>query len=264
MKITRSGLAVALLTAFLFTGCESKQAKAPAPSQADLEANLSGDQKMMAFSLSGFEKTGKKKWEVQGKSADIVSEVVNLTDVVAKAYGDQTDMTLTADKGSFNRATNDAHFESNVVVSGTNGTEMKTDALDWKNSDQKVTTDKPVVMKSDAKGKGSAELATKTPTTITCDGPMEIDYGKSYAVFNKNVKVDDDRGQLFCDMATAYYDTKTKQVSRIVAKGNVKIMREGSWTYSDEATYLAPEQKVILTGSPKVMIYPDQKKAAQK
>ena len=262
MKISRSRLAVALLVAFLFTGCEGKQAKAPAPSEE--EANISADQKMMAFSLSGFEKTGKKKWEVQGKSADIVSEVVNLTDVVAKAYGDQTDMTLTADKGSFNRATNDAHFESNVVVSGTNGTEMKTDALDWKNAEQKVVTDKPVVMKSDAKGMNGGELATKTPTTITCDGPMEIDYGKSYAVFNKNVKVDDDRGQLSCDTATAYYDIKTKQVSKIVARGNVKIMREGSWTYSDEATYLAPEQKVILTGSPKVMIYPEQKKAAQK
>jgi LPS export ABC transporter protein LptC len=242
-------VAIALLVVFLFTGCEGKQAKAPAPPEE--EANISGDQKMMAFSLSGFEKTGKKKWEVQGKSADIVSEVVNLTDVVAKAYGDQSDMTLTADKGSFNRATNDAHFESNVVVSGTNGTEMKTDALDLKNAEQKIVTDRPVKMKSDV----------KTPTIITCDGPMEIDYGKSSAVFNKNVKVDDDRGQLSCDTATAYYDTKTKQVSKIIARGNVKIMREGSWTYSDEATYLAQEQKVILTGSPKVMIYPDEKKA---
>ena len=245
-------VAIALLVAFLFTGCEGKQAKAPAPPEE--EANISGDQKIMAFSLSGFEKTGKKKWEVQGKSADIVSEVVNLTDVVAKAYGDQSDMTLTADKGSFNRATNDAHFESNVVVSGTNGTEMKTDALDWKNAEQKIVTDRPVKMKSDV----------KTPTTITCDGPMEIDYGKSYAVFNKNVKVDDDRGQLSCDTATAYYDTKTKQVSQIIARGNVKIMREGSWTYSDEATYLAQEQKVILTGSPRVMIYPEETKAKQK
>ena len=152
MKTSRSGLAVALLVAFLFTGCGGKQAKAPAPAPSEEEANLSTDQKMMAFSLSGFEKTGRKKWEVQGKSADIVSEVVNLTDVVAKAYGDQTDMTLTADKGSFNRATNDAHFESNVVVSGTNGTKMTTDALDLKNTEQKVYTDKPVDMKSETKG----------------------------------------------------------------------------------------------------------------
>lgn len=255
---------VALLVVFLFTGCEGEKAKVSAPLPSEEEAGMSAEQKMMAFSLSGFEKTGKKKWEVQGKSADIMSEVVNLTDVVAKAYGDQTDMTLTADKGSFNRATNDAHFESNVTVTGTNGTKMTTDALDWKNAEQKVITDKPVEMKSEAKDLADDGTGAKAPTVIICDGPMEIDYGKSYAVFNTNVKVTDDRGQLFCDTATAYYDAKTKQVSKITAKGNVKIIRAGSWTYSDEAVYLAPEQKIILTGSPKVTIYPEQVKAAQK
>jgi LPS export ABC transporter protein LptC len=255
-------IAIVLLVIFLFTGCEGKKAKAPSPPEE--EANISTDQKMMAFSLSGFEKTGKKKWEVQGKSADIVSEMVNLTDVVAKAYGDQSDMTLTADKGSFNRATNDAHFESNVVVTGDNGTKMTTDALDWKNAEQKVVTDKPVEMKSDVKGLKDDGAETKMPTIITCDGPMEIDYGKNYAIFNTNVKVSDERGQLFCDTATAYYDAKTRQVSKIIAKGNVKIVRAGSWTYSDEATYLALEQKIILTGSPKIMMYPEQAKAAQK
>lgn len=260
----RNKVAVVLLVIFLFIGCEGKQAKAPAPAPSEEEAGISTGQKIMAFALSGFEKTGRKKWEVQGKSADIMSEVVNLTDVVAKAYGDEVDMTLTADKGIFDRATNNAHFESNVVVTGTNGTQVTTDALDWKNAEQKVYTDKPVQMKSETMGVKDDGTETKVPTTITCDGPMEIDYGKNYAVFNTNVKVNDDRGQLFCDKATAYYDVKTKQVSKIVAQGNVKIVRAGSWTYSDEATYLAPEQKVILTGSPKVMIYPEQAKAAQK
>jgi len=254
--------AIALLVVFLLTGCEGKQTKvAPPPEE---EANLSSEQKIMAFSLSGFEKSGSKKWEVQGKSADIMSEVVNLTDVVAKAYGDEADMTLTADKGAFDRTTNNAHFESNVVVTGTNGTQMKTDALDWKNAEQKITTDKPVQMYSETKGVKEDGTETKVPTTIVCDGPMEIDYGKNYAVFNTNVKVSDERGQLFCDIATAYYDAKTRQVSKIIARGNVKIIRGGSWTYSEEATYLAPEQKVILTGSPKVTIYPEQAKAAQK
>lgn len=250
------------IVVFLFTGCEGKQAKVP--ELPEEEANLSADQKIMAFSLSGFERSGRKKWEVQGKSADIMSEVVNLTDVVAKAYGDEVDMTLTADKGCFDRATNNAHFESNVVVSGTNGTKMTTDALDWKNAEQKVTTDKPVEMTSEMKDVKEDGTEASIPTTITCDGPMEINYGKNYAVFNTNVKVNDERGQLYCDTATAYYDAKTRQVSKIVARGNVKIVRGGSWTFSDEATYLASEQKVILSGSPKVMIYPEEAKAAQR
>lgn len=259
--MNRKRFAVMLLAAFLFNGCSGKQAKAPEPQEE--EAKMVADQKVMAFSLAGFEKTGKKKWEVQGRSADIMSEVVNLTDVVAKAYGEQIDMTLTADKGTFNRATNDAHFEDHVVVTGTDGTKMTTDAVDWKNAEQKVTTDKPVKVYTETNDVKEDGTKARVPTTITCDGPMEIDYAKNLAVFNKNVRVDDERGKLFCDTATAYYDAKTKQVSKIVAKGNVIIVRGGSWTYSDEAIYLAPEQKIILSGSPKVMIYPEEAKAAQ-
>lgn len=260
MKINK--LTVALLIALLFNGCGVKNDKVQKPPEE--EANVSTDQKMMAFSLAGYEKSGKKKWEVQGRSADIMSEMVNLTDVIAKAYGEEVDMTLTADKGVFNRNTSDAHFESNVVVSGTDGTKMTTEEIDWKNADQKVYADKPVKVYTEAKEKSPDGSEKKIPTIITCDGPMEIDYAKNLAVFNKNVKVDDERGQVYCDTATAYYDANTRQVSRIVARGNVKIVRAGSWTFSDEAVYLAPEQKIILTGSPKVMIYPEEAKATQK
>ena len=253
----------ALLIALSFNGCAVRSDK-PAKQPAEEPVSLSADQQVMAFSLAGYEKSGRKKWEVQGKSADIMTEVVNLTDVVAKAYGEEVDMTLTADKGVFNRNTSDAHFESNVVVSGTDGTKMVTDEVDWKNADQKIVTDKPVKLFAENVEKNADGTEQKIPTTIVCDGPMEIDYGKNYAVFNTNVRVDDERGQIFCDTATAYYDSGTKKVSRIVAKGNVKIVRGGSWTFSDEAVYLAAEQKVILSGSPKVTIYPEESKAATK
>jgi LPS export ABC transporter protein LptC len=262
MKINK--FIAALLIALSFNGCAVRSDKVvKEPVEQDM-ASVSSDQKVMAFSLSGYEKNGRKKWEVQGKSADIMSEVVNLTDVVAKAYGEEIDMTLTADKGVFNRNTSDAHFESNVVVSGTDGTKMTTDEADWKNTDQKIVTDKPVKLYAEMKETSGDGTEKKIPTTIVCDGPMEINYGKNYAVFNTNVRVDDERGQIFCDTATAYYDSNTKKVSRIVARGNVKIVRGGSWTFSDEAVYLAAEQKVILSGSPKVIIYPEESKAAKK
>ncbi len=261
--MNRRKFIVALLIALSFNGCAGKDEKTvKAPVEDDM--SLTSDQKVMSFSLAGYEKSGRKKWEVQGKSADIMSEVVNLTDVVAKAYGEETDMTLTADKGVFNRNTSDAHFESNVVVSGTDGTKMTTNEVDWKNADQKIVTDSPVTLYAENLEKSEDGTEKKVPTTIVCDGPMEINYGKNYAVFNTNVKVDDERGQIFCDTATAYYDPESKKVSRIVAKGHVKIMRGGSWTFSDEAVYLASEQKVILSGSPKVTIYPEESKSAQK
>ncbi len=237
-----------LLAAFLFSGCgerPEKASKAPAT-----ESPTGVDQQVMSFSLAGYEKSGKKKWEVEGKSADILAEVVNLTSVVAKAYGEEVNMTLVADRGVFNRVSNDVHFESNVVVTSTDGSILSTEALEWKNDEEKIYSDKAVKI-----------TAEKPVTTITCDGPMEVYYGKNYAEFNNNVKVDDERGQIYCDKAVAYYDSKTRQVSKIVATGNVKIVRGGSWTFSDEAVYLAQEQKVILTGSPKVMIYPEETKS---
>lgn len=239
-----------LLIASLVGGCggkPEKTAKAPAD-----ESSTGVDQQVMSFSLAGYEKSGKKKWEVEGKSADIMAEVVNLTSVVAKAYGEEAKMTLVADKGVFNRVSNDVHFESNVVVTSSDGSVLSTEALDWKNDEEKIHADKAVKITSQ-----------KPVTTITCDGPMEVNYGKNYAEFNNKVKVEDERGQIYCDKAVAYYDSKTRQVTKIVATGNVKIVRGGSWTFSDEAVYLAQEQKVILTGSPKVMIYPEEANPAK-
>lgn len=236
------------VAALLFSGCAQKPEKA---SKVPVDESSAGvDQQVMSFSLAGYEKSGKKKWEVEGKSADILAEVVNLTTVVAKAYGEEVNMTLVADKGVFNRASNDVHFESNVVVTSSDGSVLSTEALDWKNDEEKIRADKAVKITSE-----------KPVTTIICDGPMELSYGKNYAEFNNKVKIDDERGQIYCDKAVAYYDSKTRQVTKIVATGNVKIVRGGSWTFSDEAVYLAQEQKVILTGSPKVMIYPEEAKS---
>lgn len=263
----------------LLGGCgqaPEKASRVPA-----VESPSGVDQQVMSFSLAGYEKGGKKKWEVEGKSADIMAEVVNLTSVIAKAYGEEVNMTLVADKGVFNRVSNDVHFESNVVVTSADGSTLSTEALDWKNDAEKIYTDKPIkIVRAPAEDVSGAKPEPKQagpkngskspidigapaagPTTITCDGPMEINYGKNYAEFNTKVKVEDDRGQIFCDKAVAYYDPESHQVAKITATGNVKIVRGGSWTFSDEAVYMAQEQKIVLTGSPKVMIYPEEAKS---
>ncbi len=272
----KNHIAAILMLVLSFSGCAKKEVKAPVPLEE--EVVMAGEQKVMSFSLAGYEKGGKKKWEVEGKSADIIADVVTLTEVIAKAYGEEADVTLVADRGIFNRASNDVHLESNVVATSTEGTRLTTDALDWKNDEEKVHTDGFVKvtredMETTSTGaeahpnlkevefKKDVKVTTGKPqTTITCDGPMEVDYGKNFAILNNKVKVEDERGQLYCDKATVYYDSKTRQVTKVVANGNVKIVRGGNWTFSDEAVYLAAEEKVILTGSPKVMIYPEEAK----
>lgn len=270
-------LAVAILMfVLLFSSCAKKEAKAPEPSEE--EVAMEGEQKIMSFSLVGYEQGGKKKWEVEGKSADVMADVVNLTEVEAKTYGEEANVTLVADRGTFNRTSSDVHLESNVVATSTEGTTLTTDVLNWKNDEERVYTDKFVKvtrenMETTSTGaearpnlkevefKKDVKVVTGKPqTVITCDGPMEVNYGKNFAVFDNKVKVEDERGQLYCDKATAYYDSKMRQITKVVAQGNVKIVRGGSWTFSDEAVYLAKEEKVILTGSPKVVIYPEETK----
>ncbi len=44
-------------------------------------------------------------------------------------------------------------------------------------------------------------------------------------------------------------------IDKLVARGNVKIVKGENTSYSDEATYLSAEKKIILTGKPRLVLY---------
>jgi len=105
---------------------------------------------------------------------------------------------------------------------------------------------------------------------ITCDGPLEIDYQKNIATFNKNVKVDRNDTQIYSDIMDVYFssskDKKTQSsdassalmdssIDKIIAKGNVRTIRGENITYSEEAVYTGADKKVTLLGRPKLIIY---------
>ncbi len=43
-------------------------------------------ERVRSFSLHGFSESGEKTWKIEGKSADIFSDVINLTDINANSY----------------------------------------------------------------------------------------------------------------------------------------------------------------------------------
>lgn len=112
-------------------------------------------------------------------------------------------------------------------------------------------------------------LALKDKITITCDGSLEIDYDKNIATFNKNVLVDKGDSQIYSDKMYLYFssgkDTRrpdktpglmgNNKIDKIVAWGNVKIVRGENTSFSDEATYTASDKKIILSGKPKLVFY---------
>lgn len=258
-------------------------AKDATPSEIQAEVGEELEQKVLTFSLAGYGAGGKKEWEVGGDSADVTAfDQVRLKDVVIKVYGEKDSVTITADEGSYNKVTNDARLEKNVVVSPQDGGRLEADYLDWASVDKTITTDSFAQVEKDnliATGKGilgNPELktvqmneeitvevkpnvgSTTAPTIITCDGPLEVDYENHIAHFNKNVVVTDSRGKILADKMEVTIDKTTRNISKVICSGNVRISREKSRSFSEEATYLAEEGRVILTGSPKLIIYPGE------
>jgi LPS export ABC transporter protein LptC len=136
----------------------------------------------------------------------------------------------------------------------------------------KVTLEKDVTVKITAAVDAEQEtmgLLAKDQVIITCDGPLEVDYQHNVAKFNNNVSADKGDAVIYCDTMDIYFNRtkgsegKEKQqemlggnkIDKILAKGNVKIVKGQNISFSDEATYTASDQKIVLKGRPKLVIY---------
>jgi len=240
------------------------------------------DQQFLEFNLSGHSKDGQKSWEVRGESADIFEDTVKLKNVDADLYGDEK-VNLKSKTGNLNKTSGDMHLEEDVVAITETGSKLTTDSLDWKRDSGLITTEDKVVIERQnlvAEGRGAeaktdfkkaklkddvtVEIASEDEdknlkkTVITCDGSLDIDYQNSIAVFNDNVKVKDERGEMFSDLMEVFFDTETKGIIKIVAKGNVKIINQENESYCNEAIYTASDKKIKLIGRPKLILYSEE------
>ncbi|MFA5118504.1 MAG: LPS export ABC transporter periplasmic protein LptC [Candidatus Omnitrophota bacterium] len=138
--------------------------------------------------------------------------------------------------------------------------------------DVQVEIKPPAVNLEDA-----ANAAVKNKIMVTCDGSLEIDYQRNIATFSDNVKVDTVDGSIYSDVMEVYFiksnnqeapkassaglpaGAMTSQVDKIKAYGNVTIVRGDNISNSDEAVYSASDNKIILLGKPKLVIYSEGK-----
>jgi len=254
-------------------GCADKEvAQEDSTAEEDL---IEAEDKIMSFNLAGYTEAGRKKWDVEGESADILGNMVNLTNIKGKSYGKDTVLTLTADGGVFDRANNDINLKKNVLAVTDEGTKLTTESLNWQNKTQMITTEDLVKIEKEnfeAIGMGAfakpqlkeatlkkdVTVKVKPDTVITCAGPLDIDYGKDVAVFHNDVKVVNVEGDIYADKITVYFEPKKRKIDRVRAVGNVRIVRGRNFTFSKKAEYFALNSKVILTGKPKVELYPKE------
>ncbi len=215
-------------------------------------------QKVLEFNLEGYTDKGVKQWEIKGESAESAAkDKIKLNNIVAKTFGDEAEATLTADRGIYDTAKNSVMLEENVKVDITNAATFTQEYVDIPLA---APADGSGGEKSDPAGGARAAApqegqGKKSQTTITCDGELEFSYAENEAHFSKNVRVMSDEGEIDADKITIYLDVKSKKLKEVVADGNVKITRGENVVFSDRATYIEDEKKVILTGSPKLVFY---------
>jgi LPS export ABC transporter protein LptC len=244
------------------------------------EAEREMPHKLYSFAFAKYTPSGQKEIEIEGDSANILAKTVELLNVVAKAYAEETPVTITADKGNYDKENNKVKLQQNVLATTENGTRLVTEELDIYPSEHKMETEVQAKVKKDninVEGLGASgdsnlkkvrfkknvtvvvqdpKEAEAGPTIITCDGPLVVDYEKNIARFKNNVVAQDKRGKLSADTMDVYYNKSSRQVSKIVAMGNVAIENpDGNKTYSDSVIYLAEEGKIILGGDTEALYF---------
>jgi len=139
---------------------------------------------------------------------------------------------------------------------------------------KQVSLKKDVTVDILPQAKPGEPVDVKEKTVITCDGPLEIDYEKNIATFNNNVCVRRPDSEIYSDKMDVYFIPSKKEngkqnteasdktpgfmgskIDKIIARGNVKVIRGDNISYSEEAAYTASDKKLVLTGRPKLILY---------
>ena len=83
---------------------------------------------------------------------------------------------------------------------------------------------------------------------------LEADNKNSIVIFSGNVVAKQGKVTIYADSARVYYEKKEEgnEIREIVATGNVKIQEADRLATSQNAVFTNADQKIVLTGQPKV------------
>lgn len=238
-----------------------------------------GSQKVKDFYLSNYKENGLQDWELRGKEAVVGGQHVDIETMNATYYTTNDTISVSSQKAVLDKESMNVDLQTDVHVENRQGVTLDTDSLAWKRDENKIQTDDWVKTGNDniavtAQGMDAdtqlkkvnfkknvestiVDKKTGEPVTITCTGPLEVDYNRGKAIFNDNVVVDNIQAKMLCDKATAYFDGKNKRIIKIISEGHVKIMKDENITFAEKATYLAAEDRLVFEGRPKVIYFPE-------
>ena len=245
-----------------------------------MTASVYAQQRMENFYISNIKEDGTKDWDVRGKEAMIYDKYVDIDEMKANYYSENDLVIMTSQKARLDKQNMNIYLKDNVQIENKEGITLLTDSLNWEREKNLVATDDWVKTSKDSMQITAEGLSADTKfeeidfeknveallpdknnqnvTTITCSGPLEIEYKAGEAVFNEDVVAINPQVKLYSDKATLFFDTVNKEIIKIVSEGNVKIVQDSNISFSQKATYLNNEQKVILEGKPRLIYLVDE------
>jgi len=244
---------VIFLILFTVSGCakEEKIAEAPAAKPtSNLTENVT--QQVETFTLTSGGDDAESNWQLEGDSADIVEDDVNLKNVRIKSKSKDSSVTMKAKTGMIRKREDKGIFKEDVVLAYDDGTTLTTDEIDWS-------------FKSEAANAvGNVKMNTSSGSVIKCSGPLTLDYKKNIAVFNKDVSIENDKGSMSSKKMVVFFNPAKKNISRVEATGDVRLIRGNSVSMSEKAIYFIDDGKAILTGNPIVFVDQEEARKASK
>ena len=229
--------------------------------------------------FSGYSAQG-KGWTLNSEQADLFSgNTIKLYKVQANSMDEEgKKWILLADKGYYDRKNRSVFLEGHVDITSDSGEHIQMDTLSMDLDTDMLTTEDNITIyrnKTIIEGVGAdadrelstmiikknvivteqpgeGDLTTKPRVTITCDGQMDIDYKKNFAIFYDNVKVIDKNSVMFANKMHVYFDPVTNQMVRAIAYGDVEIITSDKRAVGDKAVYVEKTHTMVLTGNPYV------------
>ena len=276
-------------------GCGKPKVQPPAVSDADVIPDPNADQRMSGFTLVGYEESGAKRWELNGRGASVDGQIVTLYRPDGVGYDPERTAYLTASTAQIRQTDRHVRLEHDVTIHTSDGVWFSTPVLHWIPDQNQVATDLPVRMETDhmlLRGRelrGLADLKHATilhdielvlnpsdqdlvpgapsglsdwkpgagkQVTITCDGPLSFDYEHNIATFERNVHIQDPNGDLYSDALIAHLDPGSHTIRYAEAVGRVRIHQHQNTALSERAVYEPAVGKITLVGRPSLLVYP--------
>lgn len=223
-------------------------------------------EEVKGFTMTLANKDGIEEAIVNGSVANILpGGIIEIMDVVSRVFSQDSiggDTLIHSSRGIYNKLKNVVDTDEfvrinrrDMVITGT--------GLHWEPNKFEIEIHKNVKVEYvSERNNVNSEDPSLVPqddrntavTVITAEGSGKLNYKKGIvAIFRKNVEIDDKNANLKAHLMKMYFDKKTEALTKVEAYGNVKIKQPKRESSCRKAVYFTDEDKVVLTGNPRII-----------